>query len=365
MFFGESKKLQFGLINTVNTRGLGTESQILESIFANYFPNIDFKVYKLKSNRKAKVFDEEWHKSFLFKRWLRKQDYVMTIENFMPNLASYCRDLGIKTIWRPNQEWINPKYAQSDFEKVDVIMAPQKACSDFLVNKFKLQNVILNPWITNLGVVEKNFKSSEQTTFIFNAGRGGIGERRNTQLVLSAFEKILPYRPDIQFIFKSQSKYDVSAFKKFNNMRCIFKNESYQKNLDYYRQADFSLAPSKWEGVGFALLESLYSGTPVLTVDAPPMNEWVEHKRTGYLVPSEFPDVDVPIALDGSNLDGVNWVLAAHCDVAELIKGVLWLADNKVEFYRQFNEYNENILSQRKSNFLKTFSELLNTKEAS
>ena len=360
IFKKNSAKTRFGLVNCMNNRGLGTESRLMRDFFRNHFPDVDFQIYQIPAGRKGKDFDATWHHKRLFLRWLAKQDAVMTIEQFMPNLFRACRERGICAIWRPNHEWIPAHYERRDFEQADIIMAPQHACADFLEQHFGPDNVIRNPWVTELPIHEKQ-PSAGRTRFLFNAGRGGLGQRRNHQVVIDAFSKVLADRPDVHFTLKTQTELDVSPLTSFRgtSFSYIHKNTSYSKNLAYYRAADFSVAPSKWEGVGFAILESLYCGTPVLTTDAPPMNEWVRHKETGFLVPVIYPEVTLPIPHDRINLQGVNWVRAALCNVEDVIEGIHWLADNKNSFYDNFNDINRRELTQRKSEFIAIFRELI------
>lgn len=47
------------------------------------------------------------------------------------------------------------------------------------------------------------------------------------------------------------------------------------------------LAPSRWEGLGLHFYEALAFGLPIVTNDAPPMNETVRHMDSGILVPSK------------------------------------------------------------------------------
>ena len=51
--------------------------------------------------------------------------------------------------------------------------------------------------------------------------------------------------------------------------------------IELYRSCHVSILPSKWEGIGIPFIESLCLGLPVITVDAPPMNEWVRNGFNG------------------------------------------------------------------------------------
>jgi len=50
-----------------------------------------------------------------------------------------------------------------------------------------------------------------------------------------------------------------------------------------YQGADVAVLPSKWEGLGLTFLEAMGCGLPIITVDAPPMNEFVKDGETGFL----------------------------------------------------------------------------------
>ena len=47
---------------------------------------------------------------------------------------------------------------------------------------------------------------------------------------------------------------------------------------DLYAEGDAAIQPSKAEGLGFAILEAIASGLPVITTHYPPMNESVQPK---------------------------------------------------------------------------------------
>ncbi|MDY6844797.1 MAG: glycosyltransferase, partial [Thermodesulfobacteriota bacterium] len=53
--------------------------------------------------------------------------------------------------------------------------------------------------------------------------------------------------------------------------------------VQMYQESDVAVLPSKWEGLGLTFLEAISCGLPILTVDAPPMNEFVKNRETGFL----------------------------------------------------------------------------------
>lgn len=57
---------------------------------------------------------------------------------------------------------------------------------------------------------------------------------------------------------------------------------------DLYRRALLTLLPiTRQEGFGLAALESMSTCVPVVSTDVPALNEFIDHGRTGYLVPIE------------------------------------------------------------------------------
>jgi glycosyltransferase involved in cell wall biosynthesis len=58
------------------------------------------------------------------------------------------------------------------------------------------------------------------------------------------------------------------------------------EHLRLFANSDVCLAPARWEGLGVHLYEAIAFGMPIITNDAPPMNELVEDGFNGLLVRS-------------------------------------------------------------------------------
>ncbi len=56
------------------------------------------------------------------------------------------------------------------------------------------------------------------------------------------------------------------------------------QHLRLFASADVCVAPSRWEGLGLHLYESMALGLPVITNDNPPMNEVIADGVNGLLV---------------------------------------------------------------------------------
>ena len=67
------------------------------------------------------------------------------------------------------------------------------------------------------------------------------------------------------------------------NVKILFGTVPREEIVQMYQSADVAVLPSKWEGLGLTFLESIGCGLPIITVDAPPMNEFVRDGETGVL----------------------------------------------------------------------------------
>jgi len=352
------------LINCDNNfKGLGIQGRRLKQIFDKYIPECNFKIYSIPWGSAAYKIDKNFKNNFELKKYILKYDYIITIELFMPNIYEFCNDHRIKTIWIPNKEWtpIEDNIIKK-FPSVWTIMPTNKGCYDFMRSKFNLKNLVLNTIAFDLPVINKEPQDDYITYFIHNAGLRGVGDRRNTALVCSVMEDILMERKDIVFYLKSMTNCPINNLKNFDRFRYINKKIDLETNMGLYASADFSIAPSKWEGNGFAIIESLHYGTPTITSNYPPMNEWIEHKKTGYLVNGNIDqNIKLPLPLhSGDRAKGIGWSLEFKIDKEDLKQGIYWLADNKYEIYNTFNKINKRILKSRLKRYIKIWKKIFN-----
>ncbi len=354
-------RLRLGLLGMSNRRGLGTETRNFASILRNALPEVRLDIRRVPTGRKAQEMLDRSERDRGLLRWIARQDAVLCFELYSAALLRACRAQGVRTLWRPNHEWISSQIAPAEYAAFDHILAPQHACARLLQHTLGLRNVVTIPWIYDAPVEAKGPQPGAVCRFLFNAGHGGVGDRRNTAAVVAGFAQALAEGAPIHLTIKTQVPLDVRALQPYagTGFTYLQRKASYAANLDTYRRADYSLAPSKWEGVGFALLESLHCGTPVVTVDAPPMNEWIEHGRTGWLLPARFPDLPIPLPAGTPAELGLNYVPAALCEPADLAAAVIALAAQRTAFYEQFTANNRARLEARRSAFIATLREVL------
>jgi glycosyltransferase involved in cell wall biosynthesis len=99
-----------------------------------------------------------------------------------------------------------------------------------------------------------------------------------------------------------------------------------------YSAVDVMVVPSRYEGFGQTITESMASGTPVVAFDTTGPSEIIEHKETGYLA-SKF---------DPTNLaDGIEWVLAnpdSRSKLGDRARSVVIDEYDRLEIAKQYQD---------------------------
>lgn len=235
----------------------------------------------------------------VFKTWIKanKIDVVVFNEynqwdNDGENLVQVAKDAGAKTlgylVW---EKWTK----KEDYNDYDRLLAPTVSFERFF-RKNKIRNFSYTPYSVDLEEFpkpEEHRDNSRPFTFFHPGGWGGVHNRKNTDVVIEAFSRL--DKENVKLIITSQKKLE---FKKElpKNVEIIDKNLSRKELVDLYYQADCVVLPSKWETVGLPILESLAAGVPVITSNAPPMNEFISEGLNGYVTPGDmkkYPDIGV------------------------------------------------------------------------
>ena len=161
--------------------------------------------------------------------------------------------------------------------------------NDGLKNIMYLQWILSDFSISDVRPINQN----EKVKVLFNGGTGGYLDRRNLESVTALIKNYK--QDDVIFTVKLNSKmrrWTKRIFKKncellSNDDRVeiildTFNRSQYKKFIKSY---DINLAPSKFEGYGLTLLESLYCRVPTITINASPMNEIIKHEQNGLCMP--------------------------------------------------------------------------------
>jgi 1,2-diacylglycerol 3-alpha-glucosyltransferase len=117
---------------------------------------------------------------------------------------------------------------------------------------------------------------------------GFLSRRKPVGEILKAFRRV--QGDDLRLLIKGQVEREADLLsdgrRRDPRVEVILDDLPLDEHLRLFASADVCLAPSRWEGLGLHLYESMALGLPVITNDAPPMNEVIADGANGILVRS-------------------------------------------------------------------------------
>ncbi len=124
-------------------------------------------------------------------------------------------------------------------------------------------------------------------TFFYPAGF--LSRRKPVAEVLKAFRRLDD--TGARLVVKGQVERELDTLERGAardpRVEVILDDLPTDEHMRLFASADVCLAPSRWEGLGLHLYESMGLGLPVITNDAPPMNEVIRDGENGLLVKSK------------------------------------------------------------------------------
>jgi glycosyltransferase involved in cell wall biosynthesis len=217
--------------------------------------------------------------------WARANelDVVMTDQNDQFDAIRAVREMGVTTIGR----FVWERYGKAKVE-------PTKAAFDVVYSVTRAEQEryagfgIESPYVRYgihpsiiAGAAPK--PSDGPLLFIFHGG--AHGKRKPYQATLAAFKKVA--NPDIRLVLKSQRTVTdrTEDFDHDDDPRVIevVKDMEFDEYVSFFSSHHVCLTPTRWEGLGVWLFESIGFGQPVITTDIPPVNEIIHHGVNGLL----------------------------------------------------------------------------------
>jgi Glycosyl transferases group 1 len=203
-------------------------------------------------------------------------DWVLFFEQpWRLDLLEKAREHGVKIACVPMWEYLDD--ASPWLPYVDLMIAPTRHCHELLPGwreRLGLSwEIAFLPW--PIDVDRFPFRARTRCErFLFINGVGGSREldrrrdvwdgRKGATIVAEAARRA----PGVSILVLSQTD-NLPAFPPNVEVRVGNPRES----AALYRDGDVCIQPSRWEGLGLPLLECQASGLPLVTTDAPPMNE--------------------------------------------------------------------------------------------
>jgi len=158
--------------------------------------------------------------------------------------------------------------------------------------KDKLDFVKYMPWILWEFPVTNVKQLDEKIKIIFNGGTGGYKDRRNLESVINLFkdyvddnvELTIKLTKDLRRWTKRILSRNKSFINNDNRINLIQATYNRQEYIEFLKQFDINLCPSKYEGFGLTLLEGLHSRLASITINQSPMNEIILNDENGFCV---------------------------------------------------------------------------------
>jgi len=363
----EEKKYmkKVGVVTYCYPKGLGLVGLTIHDFLSEIcdfeiFPINDFlRADNLFTSYRAVPTHPDWERTNLgtgtLKSWIDSRDIIIVPEVITPKIINYCNLTRKKLIHIPMQEWVSTNPNDLKFyKKMDHIVCPVNVTAELLHDKLKLNNRISTiKWALRLPHTLPK-EDEDVITFFLNAGTGGVLGRRYTDMQIKVFQELVkhPNWKNSKLILKSQIKVDLP---KDLDVEYILGDIPYSEVLSCYTFSDVAFCVTKWEGIGYHILESLYIGVPVITTNAPPMSEWVEHLVNGVLIKSHYPRVEIPIKRSHPNI-GLNWVRAALVEPKEIVKTLVDLGPQRIRDLKDGVHWN---LKEREEAFINGWKEIL------
>lgn len=222
--------------------------------------------------------------------WLDGLDWVLFVElPYVNRLAQHARGLGISVAHVPNWELSDPCADWVNY--VDLMICPtahtHRVFRDWRAAYGHAWDLTTFPW--PIDVDRFRFRERRRCErFLFVNGTGGCPadrpdgsatpyRRKGMELLFEAARRA----PELSFLAYSQVGIDLPV------PANVEVRAAPGDNRRLYDEGDACVQPSHWEGLGLTLLECQAAGLPLITTDAPPMNEF----RPFRVVPAAGVDV--------------------------------------------------------------------------
>jgi glycosyltransferase involved in cell wall biosynthesis len=176
------------------------------------------------------------------------------------------------------------------------------------------------PWGTDLQVFHPRpaVRSFTGVTFFHSSGLSPF--RKGTDILIRAFQCV---RGPARLVIHSQdierrdrpSAWDLVQAAHDPRIELV---EAEVGAPGLYERGDVYVYPSRLEGIGLTIVEALASGLPVITTDAPPMNEFVTEGMNGKLV---------KVAEEPRRADNYYWP-ESLVDEAALVEAMQWYVEH-------------------------------------
>lgn len=250
---------RIGVLLRADNGGLGTMSRdffkffpskglIIEhgsfTTFKDRFPNVP-SVDSAKITRE--VVDD----------FLKDIDVLVSFETFYSEFfIERAKKLGVKTVLVPMYEFLREQHQKPTAYLCPSIMEAQITGGQYI------------PWPVDTDAISF-LERTKASTFVHNAGHGGVLGRNGTELFIEATKYVTS---DVSFELRTQFPLSVEP-EKLSRIRVIEGN--LKDNATLFTRGDVLVHPHKFNGLSLPVNEALASGMPMITTKMFPFTTWL------------------------------------------------------------------------------------------
>ena len=217
--------------------------------------------------------------------WARDNelDAMMTDQNDQFVAIEAVRDLGVRTVGRFVWERYGRAKAEPTLAAFDTVYSVTRAEQE-RYERFGIDSPYVRYGI-HPSIIENTAPKPTDGPLLFIFHGGAHGKRKPYQATLEAFKAV--ENPDIRLVIKSQrsvtDRTEPFEFEDDSRIQHVIEDMSFEEYTAFFSSHHVCLTPTRWEGLGVWLFESIGFGQPVISTDIPPVNEIIHHGVNGLL----------------------------------------------------------------------------------
>lgn len=302
-------------------QGLGIQTRIYNKLLTEMGYNVAIfssKPYVQTDKNDLVALTNEWDHNRIYRSPNKRLDITnLEIKSFVDNykikkfiipeiqydrifeITSYLKELGVDTYAIPNVECCRD-YELKDYYLFKKILVNNNF-TKFVLGEKNLNTSLLSfaydiPKCIDFTYCQKHpIGPNSKIKILHLTGLNGLTRKRTLEII-DIFGSIYQSFKNFELTICIQGNFEKNSSNLFNKpfIKLIYGHRSYGEILSLYSKSDISIQLSKHEGLGLGFHESCYTGTPVLTLDAPPHNEIISHGRNGWLLDCTIKVDEIP-----------------------------------------------------------------------
>ncbi len=219
--------------------------------------------------------------------WGRNHELELALfdQNYEFEAIAALRDSGVRTIGRFVWEQFGAEHVEPARRALDVVYS-MTACEQERYAGIGIESPRVRWGIHPELLAYRSEAGDDRAGVRFFYPAGFLSKRKPLRQILKAFGRLDD--ADARLVVKGQVERRTDqlerAAKRDPRVEVILDDLPIDEHMRLFAGADVCVAPSRWEGLGLHLYESMALGLPVITNDNPPMNEVIADGDNGILV---------------------------------------------------------------------------------